>query len=162
MTKYTKKEAFTLETYIWLAIAVISVIVEVTTSGLAAIWFAPAALLSMVLAIFKVPISVQIPVFVIVSAVLMLLFYKKVKDNIDKKSEKTNIDALIGKEAVAEEDLLPRSVGRVKVGGISWSAYISADAQPVMKGEYVKVLAIDGVKLRVEKLDIKEKEEVNS
>ena len=76
-----------METYIWLAIAIISVIVEVTTSGLAAIWFAPAALLSMVLAIFKVPISVQIPVFVIVSAVLMLLFYKKVKDNIDKKSE---------------------------------------------------------------------------
>jgi len=149
-----------METYIWLAIAVISVIIEVTTSGLAAIWFAPAALISMVLAIFKVPVSVQIPVFIIVSGLLMLLFYKKIKDNIDKKTEKTNIDALIGKEAVAEENIFPRSVGRVKVGGISWSAYIKADTKPVMKGEYVKILAIDGVKLEVEKLDIKE--EINN
>lgn len=150
-----------MEIYIWLAIAIISVLVEISTAGLAAIWFAPAALLSMLLAIFNVPVSVQIPVFVVVSGLLMLIFYKKIKENIDKESEKTNIDALIGKEGIAEEDILPRSVGRVKVGGISWSAYISVDAQPIMKGEYVKVLAIDGVKLRVEKPDIKEKEEVN-
>ncbi len=142
-----------MEAYIWLGIAIISVIVEVSTSGLAAIWFAPSALLSMLLAIFKVPVSVQIPVFVIVSGLLMLLFYKKIKDNIDKESEKTNIDALIGKEGVAEEDILPRSIGRVKVGGISWSAYISSDAPAVKKGEYVKVLSIDGVKLAVERLE---------
>lgn len=141
-----------METYIWLGIAVISVIVEISTSGLAAIWFAPAALISMVLAILKLPVMVQISVFVIVSGILMLLFYKKLKDNIDQKAEKTNLDAIIGKEGVAEQDIPNRGIGRIKVGGISWSAYISNDAQPVSKGDYVKVLGIDGVKLLVEKI----------
>ena len=141
-----------METYIWLAIAIVSVFVEVMTTGLAAIWFAPAAFISMLLAIFGAPISVQIPAFVVISGFLMLLFYKKIRDNINKSSKKTNIDALIGKEAVAEDDLLPKSTGRVKVGGISWSAYINSDSQPVMKGEYVRILSVNGVKLEVEKI----------
>ncbi|MBQ7399406.1 MAG: NfeD family protein [Clostridia bacterium] len=144
-----------MEIYIWLGIAIISVLVEISTAGLAAIWFAPAALLSMLLAIFNVPVSVQIPVFIIVSGLLMLIFYKKIKENIEKVSEKTNIDALIGKEGVAEEDILPRSIGRVKVGGISWAAYIRNDSLPVKKGEFVKIIAIDGVKLEVEKIETK-------
>ncbi len=147
-----------MEVYIWLGIAIVSVIAEMSTAGLAAIWFAPAALISMVLAILKVPVSVQIPVFIIVSGLLMLLFYKKIKDNIDKKSEKTNLDAIIGKEGVAEEDIPQRGLGRVKIGGISWSAYIKNDSEPIKKGEYVKVLAIDGVKLLVERLTVESQE----
>ncbi len=147
-----------MEVYIWLGIAIVSVIAEMATAGLAAIWFAPAALISMVLAILKVPVSVQIPVFIIVSGLLMLLFYKKIKDNIDKKSEKTNLDAIIGKEGVAEEDIPQRGLGRVKIGGISWSAYIKNDSEPIKKGEYVKVLAIDGVKLLVERLTVESQE----
>ncbi|MBQ8758746.1 MAG: hypothetical protein IJZ20_03540, partial [Clostridia bacterium] len=76
-----------MEIYIWLGIAIISVLVEISTAGLTAIWFAPAALLSMLLAIFNVPVSVQIPVFIIVSGLLMLIFYKKIKENIEKVSE---------------------------------------------------------------------------
>ena len=151
-----------MEIYIWLGIAIVSVIAEMATAGLAAIWFAPSALLSMVLAIFKVPVSVQIPVFIITSGILMLVFYKKIKDNIDKKSEKTNIDAIIGKEGVAEEDIPQRSVGWVMIGGISWSAYISGTSQPVSKGDSVKVLKIDGVKLMVEKLTEEQKQETGN
>lgn len=146
-----------MEIYIWLAIAVISVIAEISTAGLAAIWFAPAALISMVLAILKLPVSVQISTFIIASGLLMLLFYKKIRDNIERKSEKTNLDALIGKEAVAEEDIPLRGTGRVKVGGISWSAYVKNNSQPVKAGEYVRILSIDGVKLEVEKLEEPEK-----
>ena len=141
-----------MDTYIWLGIAIISVIAEITTAGLAAIWFAPAALLSMILSLFGTPISVQIPVFIIVSGLLMLLFYKKIKDNIDKKSEKTNLDALIGKEALVEEDIPIRQTGRVKVGGISWAAYTKNCSYPIKKGDYVKIISIDGVKLEVETL----------
>ena len=142
-----------MDTYIWLGIAIISVIAEISTAGLTAIWFAPAALLSMVLSLFGIPVSVQIPTFIIVSGLLMLLFYGKIRDNIEKKSEKTNIDALIGKEAIAEEDISARQPGRVKVGGISWAAYIRNDSLPVKKGEFVKIIAIDGVKLEVEKIE---------
>ena len=87
-----------MEIYIWLGIAIASLILEVATSGLATIWFVPSALVSMVLALFKVPVSIQIASFIVLSALMIVLFYKKLKENIEKKSEKTNIDALIGKE----------------------------------------------------------------
>lgn len=144
-----------MEAYIWLGIAIISVIVEITTTGLMAIWFAPAALLSMILSLFGAPVSVQIPVFVVVSGLLLLLFYKKIKENIDKKSEKTNLDALIGKEALVEEDIPERETGRVKVGGISWAAHTKSGHAAIKKGEYVRIVAIDGVKLEVEALEAK-------
>ncbi|MBE6680968.1 MAG: NfeD family protein [Ruminococcaceae bacterium] len=146
-----------MEVYIWIGIAVVSLIVEVATSGLTTIWFIPPALISMVLALLHVPVAIQIAAFVILSALMILLFYKKLKENIEKKSEKTNIDALIGKEAIAEQDITYRSMGRVKVGGMSWSAYIEKDAQTISKGDFVKILSIDGVKLKVEKAEIQEK-----
>lgn len=133
--------------YIWLAIFVISVIAEVSTAGLVAIWFAPASLICMLLAHLKVSATMQIIAFIVLSGIFMLLFYKKICDNIRNKSEKTNLDAIIGKEGVVEEDIPPRGVGRIKVGGISWAAYTDDRENTVKKGEYVKVLDIDGVKL---------------
>lgn len=82
----------------------------------------------------------------------MILFYKKLRDLIDVKTEKTGIDALIGKEAVAEEDINYLKPGRVMVNGMSWSAYIKKDDDEIKKGEVVTVLSIDGVKLYCRKL----------
>lgn len=146
-----------MEAYIWLGIAIVSLIIEVATSGLATIWFVPSALISMVLAFMNIPVAVQIAVFIVLSVLMIILFYRKLKENIEKKSEKTNIDALIGKEAVAEEDISFRSMGRVKVGGMSWSAYIEKDSETINKGDFVKILSIDGVKLRIEKVKTEEK-----
>lgn len=135
--------------YVWLTVLIIAVAAEAATSALIAIWFAPPAVLCMILSLVGVPMAVQIPVFLLLSMALCLLFYRKIKDNIAKKSEKTNIDALIGKTAVVEEDIMPLSVGRVKVGGMSWSAYCEGDGVFAKKGEYVKIQAINGVKLLI-------------
>ena len=141
-----------MDIYIWLAIAIISLIAEFSTSGLTTIWFVPSALVSMVLAIFDLPITAQIAAFIVLSALFLIFFYKKLKENIENKSEKTNLDALIGKEALVEDSIPPRGIGRVKVGGISWSAYMKDPKDSIKKGEYVKIIAIDGVKLEVEKV----------
>ncbi len=129
------------------------------TAGLTAIWFAPAALISMLLALFNFTAGIQISAFIIISGLLMLVFYKKIKDNIEKKSEKTNLDAIIGKEALVEEDIEERGIGRVKVGGISWAAYTETGTGTVRKGEYVKITAIDGVKLLCKKTSEPQKTE---
>ncbi len=142
-----------MEIYAWLIVFAAALFIEGATNALIAVWFAPSALLCMLLALMDVHIGVQISVFVILSVLLMLLFYKKLRDNIASKSEKTNIDALIGKTAVVEEDIEPLGVGRVKVGGISWSAYIAPDAKTVTKGEYVIIKEINGVKLLCEKIE---------
>ncbi len=142
-----------MEIYAWLIVFAAALFIEGMTNTLIAVWFAPSALICLALSLFGVPLWAQITVFVMLSALLMLLFYKKLRDNIAAKSEKTNLDAIIGKTAVVEEDIEPLGVGRVKVGGISWSAYIAPDASTVTKGEYVIIKEINGVKLLCEKVE---------
>lgn len=151
-----------MEIYTWLAILVVSLVVEALTATLTAVWFVPSAAICMILAAFSVPVYVQICVFIIASGLFMLLFYKKLRDHIFKKSEKTNLDAVISSEAIVEEDIFPHKTGRVKIGGISWSAIISNNSEPLYKDEICKVIRIEGVKVLVEKLEIKEdvKEEI--
>lgn len=140
-----------MEIYIYIAIIVLSLIIEAVTASLVAIWFVPSAAVGIVLSLFNVSPVVQATVFVVLSAVFMILFYKKLRDIILTKNEKTGIDALIGKEAVAEEDISHLQNGRVKVGGMSWSAYINKGDEEIKKGDLVTILSIDGVKLLCKK-----------
>ncbi len=133
--------------YTWLAIFVIALVIEGCTNALIAVWFAPSALVSLVLALLNVNFTVQMIVFILLSAVLLLVFYKKIKENIQKKGVKTNTDAIIGKNAVVEEQINPGTVGRVKVGGISWSAFCPGEKEPIQQGKIVTVKGIEGVKL---------------
>lgn len=86
----------------------------------------------------------------------MLLFYKKLRDHIQLKTEKTNLDAVISSEAIVEEDIFPHKPGRVKIGSISWSAFISNDSEPLYKDDICRVIKIEGVKVLVEKVTVKE------
>ena len=69
--------------------------------------------------------------------------YNKIKNN-----EQTNLDRIIGMKGIVTEAITTNNMGEVKVDGKKWSAYSSND---ISKGEYVKVLLIDSVKLKVEK-----------
>ena len=129
---------------VWLAVAVVAVIAEVMTSGLVAIWFVPAALVSMVLALLHTPLWVQIAAFVFVAGVLAALLYEKVHKSIRAHSEKTNLDAIIGADVRVEEPIEAGGFGRVTVKGVSWKATCPTAAA---KGETVTVEKIDGVVL---------------
>ena len=64
----------------------------------------------------------------------------------------TNADRLIGEIGVMNSDLSqPEDVGQAKVLGGIWSA--KTNDPPLKKGDKVKVLAIEGVKLIVEKTE---------
>ena len=65
-----------------------------------------------------------------------------------KDNEKTNLDRIIGETAIVTEDIKKNVVGEVKVDGKRWSA---VSKEKCLKGDTVKVLKIDGVKLIVEK-----------
>lgn len=141
-----------MQIYTWLAILMISLITEAATATLVALWFVPSAAICMILAALSVPVSVQICIFIIASGIFMLLFYKKMRDHIQAKSEKTNLDAIISSEAIVEEDIFPHKPGRVKIGSISWSAFVSNDSQPLYKNEICRVVKIEGVKVLVQKI----------
>ena len=133
--------------YIWLIVAVIAVVAEAMTVQMIAIWFAPAALVALVLSACGVTLTAQILTFIIVAAVCVATLYKKLRKSIKDKCEKTNLDAVVGAIAVVEEDIPALGHGRVKLRGISWQATGKTD---ITAGSRVKVLGIDGVTLNCE------------
>lgn len=147
-------------TYIWLAILIFSLIAEALTAALVAIWFVPGILAGLILSSFNVNIIVQIIVFIIISALCIIFFSSKLRENILKKGAKTNLDAIVGSIAVVEEDFSRGKSGRVRIMGQSWSA-LTDSQRMLLKGETVKILRIEGVKLICEpyedKVEIQEK-----
>lgn len=136
---------------IWLAVLFVCIVIEVATMGLATIWFAGGALIAAILAMAKAPLWAQVTAFFIVSIVLLIFTRPVAVRYFNKNRAKTNIDSLIGKEAIvlSEIDNL-QGIGRVQVDGKEWTARTIANGITIPVGAVVVVNKIDGVKLLVE------------
>lgn len=131
----------------WLTVFIVLLFLELCTVNLVSIWFAMGAFVSFFVSFFTDNIILQMIVFIIVSVITLLItkpFVKKVKS----KKTMTNLDRVIGMEAVVTEDISKFHVGEVKVDGKRWSAKSNEE---LVKGEVVLVEKIDGVKLIVKK-----------
>ena len=139
--------------YIWIGIAAFLTAVEIATVQLVSVWFVLGALCAALTTIFTDSIVIQIVVFVSVSLVTLIAtrpLVKKAKQKI--RPLRTNSDRLIGETGVMLADLNDmQSVGQAKVMGKVWS--VKTDNPPLQAGDAVRVLAIEGVKLIVEKLN---------
>ena len=134
---------------VWVAVMLIFLIVEAATAGLTCIWFAIGALAALIAALFGAPLWLQIIWFFVISFVTLYFTRPLVKKYVNSKSQPTNADMVIGKEALVTEAIdNVDGVGAVAVGGKVWTAR-SADGQPVETGSIVTVLRIEGVKLIV-------------
>ena len=138
-------------TVLWLMILVVLVIIELLTMGLTTIWFAGGALVATVLSIFNVPVSVQVIVFLVVSAVLLYFTRPIAVKYFNKDRVRTNAESLVGRQAIviSEIDNL-QGIGQVSIGGMEWSARTRDDNMKLPVGTVATVLAINGVKLIVE------------
>jgi membrane protein implicated in regulation of membrane protease activity len=127
-----------------------AVVVEAVTSDFVAIWFFPAALVSLILSLFDVPVWLQILLFVLVGLALVIATRPLCRKFLTVKRERTNAESLIGKICIVTEEIRNiDEVGEVKVGGLCWSAR-AEDAQRVIAvGEHVEIVEIQGVKLIV-------------
>ena len=137
-------------TYIWLAILIVSILVEAGTMGLVSIWFAAGALIAWALAMFEVSEWIQCLVFVLVSGLLLFFTRPLVKKYVTPKIQPTNVDAIIGREGVVSEAIRPlEGTGQVKVGGQIWSARTDEQTDCIPEGTIVTILRVEGVKLFV-------------
>ena len=94
-------------------------------------------------------ISTLAVIFVILLGIFLLVISRPIVNKLrSKDNEKTNLDRIIGETAIVTEDIKKNVVGEVKVDGKRWSA---VSKENCLKGDTVKVLKIDGVKLIVEK-----------
>lgn len=136
----------------WIAIAIIAVIVEMMTTDLSSIWAALGGLIAMVVAIFVDKWWIQVVVFIIITLLGLVLVKPYIKRYVGRNEIRTNSEALVGKTGVVTEAILDGNVGAVRVDGKEWSA-IARNEEDINKDIKVEILAIEGVKLIVKKIE---------
>ena len=134
--------------YVWLALIIILAFIEFTTINLTTMWSIASAIVAMILSFFTDNYIIQFAVFVILGVVLLITTRPILLKAFNKKKEKTNVDRVIGMEAIVTEKITKHKSGEVKVDGKLWTAEADED---IDVDEIVKVLDIDGVYLKVQK-----------
>lgn len=133
--------------YIWIAIIVLLVIVEVMTINLTTIWFVVSALLALAFSFISDNFMLQVGIFCLVGIVLLITTRPIMTKWLSTKRVSTNLDRIIGMKGLVTEEIEKNGTGEVKVDGKKWTAY--ADKK-IKVDSTVKVLLIDGVKIKVE------------
>ena len=139
----------------WLVLLVILIIIEFATMALTTVWFAGGALVAAIVAGLGGPEWLQIILFLAVSLVLLFSTRPIAVKYFNKDRIKTNVEALIGKQAIviSEIDNL-EGIGQVTVGGQEWSARSTDDNVKIQVGAVVYVREVSGVKLIVEEKEM--------
>ncbi len=137
---------------VWLIILALCLLVEIATLGLVTIWFAGGALVTFFVAMATDSLLVQVIVFLVVS--LLLLFFTRpiAKKFYNSKRTKTNVESVIGEQCKVTETIDNfNGTGTVLLNGLEWTAR-SKDETVIEAGVRVRVCAVDGVKVIVEKV----------
>lgn len=136
-------------TWIWLGIVIVLVLIEISTVNLVTVWYIASAIVSLILSLFIDSYFIEFLVFVILGTILLFTTRKYLLQLIGKNNEKTNLDRVIGMEAIVTEEISKNKSGEVKVDGKRWTAISD---KTIKVDSTVKVLSIDGVKLKVEEV----------
>ncbi len=134
-------------TILWLVIFIVLIFLELITTNFVSIWFAIGALITTFASLVIDNSMIELAIFTITSLILLLITRKFVSKIKPKGHIPTNLDQVIGKTGVVTEDILEDEIGEVKVLGKRWSA---VSDKKIVKDSKVKILSIDGVKLKVE------------
>lgn len=140
-----------MEVLFWALTTLAFIIAEIITIQLVSIWFAAGAFVTMIVAYFYSPGFVgELVIFIVTSALLLLITYPLLKNWRHVKHVGTNSELEIGKTAsVIEEVDQLKGTGRVRLNGVDWSA-VSADGDDIIPvGAIVTVVRVQGAKLFV-------------
>lgn len=138
---------------VWLSIIIILTFLEVTTVNLTTIWFVASGLVALIISFFTDNYLIQFGVFVVLGVILLVTTKPILEKTLKTQREATNIERVLEMQGLVTEKITKAKHGEVKVDGKRWTAY--AD-KTINEGKQVKVLKINGVKLKVE--EIKEEE----
>lgn len=143
-------------TWIWLGGIVLFGVVEAISAGLVSIWFVAGAVAALIATLLHASTGVQFAVFLVVSGVALAATRPLVKKLNAKKTIPTNLDRVIGTEGKVTETIdNSNSAGAVYVDGKTWTAR-STDDSVIPVGSLVTISKMEGVKLFVEKIKLRE------
>ena len=135
----------------WIILAIIFLIGELLSEGFYLLSIGLGAIAAAILNYLQFSITLQIIAFILITVIFILIsrpLYKKLnKNTVDKKA---NTERLIGLKAKVTEDIDSHKIGNINVNGEVWKAISD---EKISKGETVEITEIEGVKLKVKKLD---------
>ena len=138
--------------YFWLGVTVVALVLEFITADMVTIWFAGGGLIAMILALLKVSIYVQIPVFIAVSVVCLLCFRKMVMKKLNVKTSNLNADSVIGKEYILLTEIGFNKPGSIRVNDVIWSAISENEMDEIAEKSKVRIIGLRGNKYIVEEV----------
>ena len=135
----------------WIILAIAFLIGELLTGGFYLLSIGLGSIAAAILNYLQFDITIQIIAFIIITLIFIFIsrpLYKRLnKNTADKKS---NTERLIGLKAKVTEDIDSHKIGNINVNGEVWKAISD---EKISKGETVEITEIEGVKLKVKKLD---------
>ena len=134
---------------IWLILIVLFLLAEAATVCLVSIWFACGSLAAMIVSLLGGNYLWQLFLFILTSALLLLLLRPAIRKYFTPKLHKTNVDSVIGSQGyVTQEINNEEATGQVKLGAMEWTARSTSGA-PIGKNVLVRADRIEGVKVFV-------------
>ncbi|OAQ07878.1 hypothetical protein A3O17_06150 [Ligilactobacillus aviarius] len=124
-------------------IAILGFGIEIFTTQLISIWFAVSALINLFLVSMHIGLKWQLIQFIVTGVILLLIFRPLAKKLQPKFHPMNAADGIVGKTGTVLNDQ------RVKVDGQSWKY---AAVEKLNTGDAVKVVALNGVTLQVQKI----------
>ena len=148
-----------IETYtwiIWLALFVAMLAVEALGPALVSVWFAFGALVALIVSFIpEVAWWVEVVIFVVISLATLLALRPVLRRYFKRNNYNTNIDSFTGKRGYVIEDITYLKPGAVKIGDVSWTAIPVERDQKILENEVIEVVAVNGNKLIVKKVEEK-------
>jgi len=142
--------------HFWLIIGILLGAVEILTVSFLALPFALGAIITALFTYLGVPFTGQLFIFTGSSLVMLFVIQftvKKYFTSEEGSSMQTNVDALVGREALVMSPISGSVTrGAVKVGGETWSA-ITSNGNSFEKDDVVVIDKVDGAKVIVSKLE---------
>ena len=137
---------------IWLILCGIFLLIEIFTVSFLMFWPGIGAFFAFIVNILGFSFPVQLGVFAISTALMIVFMKPLVKKIFRTKDVPMNNNAMIGKQAIVIKQIDNlNSKGQVKVNGELWSA-LSVDDSIIEENSTVEIVGIDGVKLKVKKV----------
>ena len=135
---------------LWFVVVVFSVIVEINTLQIVSIWFAASGAVSMILASVGCKPEIQIGVFFVLSAILIIASRPIVKKINQSKNENSTVESLVGEEVVVTKIIKIGEIGEIKSKYERYSAIAPWVKEDILPNTKVKILEIRGNKVIVD------------
>ena len=136
--------------YVWIGIILLLTLLEIITVNLTTIWYVAGAVLALITSFITDNFFIQFGVFALSGTIFLFTTRPFLTRLMKNDNAKTNFDRIIGMNGVVTEKISKNDVGEVKVDGKKWSAISN---KSIEKDKVVKILSIDGVKLKVEEIE---------